>query len=458
MTNNQGKISTKGLIIIVSLFFVSFLLLLFGIYLSCTNNKTKIIEETTNSISDSIISIFDKDEKFYLDNNFTIESSINSYVKLDETNKELIDYIEFLNNISKIKTNIKITQNEEESKLLYTINSKKDNNNYINIKYFIKDSTGYYYNDYITNKYINVGNNNYFESINKNTTTRDNINYIKKIVLESLNNNIAKEYSKQTRENTSYNNTVLKANVVEIELDNRKINNLYKDIIEDLRKDKKSLFILNNIIEGFKDKNIKNKKFLNKKEKIIIKIYTKGLSNEFIKLNVKFKSDNNEKIISYEKINNTKSYLYLITNNKIEYRLDITKTNESNYNIEILNMSKKNIGSITLNKTKKEIILDFSVNENNKRININYRVNYKTIKEKIYNEDLRLDIKYLVNNKNILTLSSEIENKITKENKIREETLDSILEKKLTEEQNIKKEQFISNKLKDLLGGLYETK
>ena len=139
MTNNQGKISTKGLIIIVSLFFVSFLLLLFGIYLSCTNNKTKIIEETTNSISDSIISIFDKDEKFYLDNNFTIESSINSYVKLDETNKELIDYIEFLNNISKIKTNIKITQNEEESKLLYTINSKKDNNNYINIKYIIKN-------------------------------------------------------------------------------------------------------------------------------------------------------------------------------------------------------------------------------------------------------------------------------------------------------------------------------
>ena len=121
MTNNQGKISIKGLIIIVSLFLCAILLLFLGIFLSYTGNKDKVVKETVDTISNTIENIVSKDERFYLDNNFTIESNIDSYVKLDETNTEIKEYIDFLNNISKIKTNIKIIQDGDNSKLLYSI-------------------------------------------------------------------------------------------------------------------------------------------------------------------------------------------------------------------------------------------------------------------------------------------------------------------------------------------------
>ena len=117
-----------------------------------------------------------------------------------------------------------------------------------------------------------------------------------------------------------------------------------------------------------------------------------------------------------------------------------------------------NIGSIKINKTDKETIIDLSMNENGKRLDIDYKYNYIKKKAKKYNEEIRLEIKYLVKNNNVLTLSTTISNKYTDDISIKEDTTESILEKSLTEEQKDRKDKFLENKLKDILGGLYEEK
>ena len=458
MTNNHGKISIKGIIILISLFLGAIILLFFGVFISYTGNKGRIIRKTVNNTSNTLTDLIKKDERFYLDNNFNIESNIDSYVKYDETNEDIKKYTEFLNNILKIKTNIKITQDGDNSKLFYSINSKKNNDNYINIKYLVKDSTGYYYNDYITNKYINVGNNNYFETIKDDITTRENIKYLKENILESLSNNLSNNYSNQKRVKVDYNNNYVTAEKIEIELDNKKINTLYYDIINDLKNDPKTSSLLENYIKDFHNKKIKKKKYLTKNEIIKINIYTKGLTNSFIKLEIIHKKEKNENIISYEKINNNKGYLYISKNKNIKYKFEINKSDEKHYNINVYNKNNKNIGTITINKTEKEVVIDVSINDDNKRLDIDYKVNYKNLKKKEYKEDIRLDIKYLTNNINVLTLSSEIDKTITTNIKIKEDTTDSILEKKLSEEQKTKKDQFIEKTIKEILGGLYETK
>ena len=458
MTNNQGKISTKGIIILLSLFSVALFFIVLGVVLSYRNNTKSIIEKTLNTMSNTVYILKNNKESIDLNNNFTIESNIESDVRLDETNEDIKEYKDFLYNLSRIDTNIQIVQNKDNDKMLLSIKSKKNNEDYINVKYLIKDSTGYYYNSYITNKYINLGNNNYFETIKKDTTTNDNVNYIEKYVLESLSNNLANTYSKTTQEEVEYNNSYINSTKVSIELNNKKINSLYKDIVKDLKSDEKALFILDNYFEGFKDKKIKNKKYLEKNETLTINIYTTGLTNRFIKLEIIKNKDKEEKVINYEKIDNNISYLYFINNNNTKYKLAINKINDTNYNVDVFNNNNTNIGTIIFNKTDKETVIDVSINNKGKRLDIDYKYSLIKKKQTRYDETIKLDIKYLNKNNNVLTLSTKIDNKYTDDTSIKEDTTESILEKTLTEEQVERKNKFIENKLKDILGGLYEEK
>ncbi len=458
MTDNHGNISIKGLIIIFLLFLVALLFIILGIYLSYTSDSKKIIEETINNITNTISNVRNNKDSLYLNNKFTLESNIKTTSKLDETNEDIKDYIDFINNISKIETNITVTQDKENEELFYTIESKKNNENYINYRYLIKDSTGYYYNDYVTNKYINVGNNNYFETLKKDSNTIDNIKYLKECIIESLSNNLATDYSSKTQEETEYNNTYVKANRLTIELDNKKLNKLYKSVIKDLKNDEKALFLLSNYFEGFEDKTFENKKFLDKKESIMINIYTTGLTNSFIKLEIIKKNNNEEKRINYEKIDDGKKILYIISKNRVDYRFEINEVKEGQYDISVYNNKGNDIGTIKITKTGKEKIIDVLINTNNKRLDIDYKYSLDKINEKKFNETVSLDIKYLVKNNNILTLSSEINNQYNKKKEIKVNYKESILEKKLTEEQIQRKNDFFENKKKEILGGLYEKK
>ena len=458
MTDNHGKISIKGLIIIFLLFLVALLFIVLGIYLSYTGDSKKIIEETIINITNTMSNVTNKDDRLYLNDSFSLESNIKTTSKLDETNEDIKDYIDFINNISKIETNITVIQDKENEELFYSIEAKKNNENYINYRYLINDSTGYYYNDYITNKYINVGNNNYFETLKQDATTIDNIGYLKECIIESLSNNLATDYSSKTQEETEYNNTYVQANRLSIELDNKKLNKLYKSVIKDLKKDEKASFILNNYFEGFEDKTIENRKFLEKKESIRINIYTTGLTNSFIKLEIIKKNNTEEKRINYEKIDEGKEILYIISKNRVDYRFEINEVKEGQYDISVYNNKGNDIGTIKITKTGKEKIIDVLINTNNKRLDIDYKYSLDKVNEKKFNETVSLDIKYLVKNKNVLTLSSEVNNKYNKKKEIKANYKDSILEKKLTEEQIQKKNDFFENKKKEILGGLYEKK
>ena len=458
MTNNHGKISIKGIIIILLLFLSASFFIILGVYLSYTSNSKKIIKQTIYNMSDNISNLTNNEDSLYLNNSFYLESNIKTTSRLDETNEDIKKYIDFINNLSKIETNITLIQDNEESKMLFTMDSKKNNEKYINFKYLIKDSTGYYYNDYVTNKYINVGNNNYFETIKEDTTTTDNIRYIKEQIIESLSNNLSKDYTTKTQEDIEYNNTYVHGNRLTIDLDNKKMNKLYKSIVKDLKENDKSLFILDNYFEGFKEKTIKNKKFLEKKEKIRINIYTTGITNRFIKLEIIRSKDKTEQKLNYELIDSNKSILYLISNNRVEYTFDIAKEKESQYNINVYNRRNNDIGTIKITKTDKEKIIDVLINNNNKRLDIDYKYSLDKINEYKFNEVISLDIKYLVKKENVLTLSSEINNQYNKKRNIKEDTTDSILEKKLTDDQTKKKDDFMKNKLKEILGGLYEEK
>ena len=452
MTDNHGNISIKGIIIILSLFLFSAALIGIGAYYSYSSSPKKVLKQTLTTVSNNINNLVSRDEKYRLDNTFSLESDIKTITWYDVTDPDMLEHKDFLNNYLNFESKIKIIQNEEKEKAYFHIHAKENNLDYMDLKYLIKESTGYYYNNYITNKYINMGTNNYFETISKDTNTRSNIEYLNTYIIDSLTNNISDKYMETSQEKVSLNNGDFNSDKISIELDNQKINDLFKLVLKDLKKDDKSSKILGNYFDGFNDYKLKNKKYLKKKEKLTINIYTTQLTGKLLKIEVIDQLDTKVHKYVYEVLNNPLSELYVIEDEKVKNIYEITKESDNKYNINVIDNKGKEIGTILFNKTDKETILDVSINSNLERLDIDYKASYKDIKKDSYTEDIGLEVKYLKKNKNMLTINATVNNKATKEGKIAEDTSESILENTLTEEQKIKKDNFYDNKIRKLIG------
>ena len=456
MTDNHGNISIKGIIIILSLFLFSAALIGIGAYYSYSSSPKKVLKQTLTTVSNNINNLVSRDEKYRLDNTFSLESDIKTITWYDVTDPEMLEHKDFLNNYLNFESKIKIIQNEEKEKAYFHIHAKENNLDYMDLKYLIKESTGYYYNNYITNKYINMGTNNYFETISKDTNTRSNIEYLNTYIIDSLTNNISDKYMETSQEKVSLNNGDFNSDKISIELDNQKINDLFKLVLKDLKKDDKSSKILGNYFDGFNDYKLKNKKYLKKKEKLTINIYTTQLTGKLLKIEVIDQLDTKVHKYVYEVLNDPLSELYVIEDEKVKNIYEITKESDNKYNINVIDNKGKEIGTILFNKTDKETILDVSINSNLERLDIDYKASYKDIKKDSYTEDIGLEVKYLKKNKNMLTINATVNNKATKEGKIAEDTSESILENTLTEEQKIKKDNFYDNKIRKLIGDTNE--
>lgn len=456
MTDNHGNISIKGIIIILSLFLFSAALIGIGAYYSYSSSPKKVLKQTLTTVSNNINNLVSRDEKYRLDNTFSLESDIKTITWYDVTDPDMLEHKDFLNNYLNFESKIKIIQNEEKEKAYFHIHAKENNLDYMDLKYLIKESTGYYYNNYITNKYINMGTNNYFETISKDTNTRSNIEYLNTYIIDSLTNNISDKYMETSQEKVSLNNGDFNSDKISIELDNQKINDLFKLVLKDLKKDDKSSKILGNYFDGFNDYKLKNKKYLKKKEKLTINIYTTQLTGKLLKIEVIDQLDTKVHKYVYEVLNDPLSELYVIEDEKVKNIYEITKESDNKYNINVIDNKGKEIGTILFNKTDKETILDVSINSNLERLDIDYKASYKDIKKDSYTEDIGLEVKYLKKNKNMLTINATVNNKVTKEGKIAEDTSESILENTLTEEQKIKKDNFYDNKIRKLIGDTNE--
>lgn len=456
MTDNHGNISIKGIIIILSLFLFSAALIGIGAYYSYSSSPKKVLKQTLTTVSNNLNNLVSRDEKYRLDNTFSLESDIKTITWYDVTDPDMLEHKDFLNNYLNFESKIKIIQNEEKEKAYFHIHAKENNLDYMDLKYLIKESTGYYYNNYITNKYINMGTNNYFETISKDTNTRSNIEYLNTYIIDSLTNNISDKYMETSQEKVSLNNGDFNSDKISIELDNQKINDLFKLVLKDLKKDDKSSKILGNYFDGFNDYKLKNKKYLKKKEKLTINIYTTQLTGKLLKIEVIDQLDTKVHKYVYEVLNDPLSELYVIEDEKVKSIYEITKESDNKYNINVIDNKGKEIGTILFNKTDKETILDVSINSNLERLDIDYKASYKDIKKDSYTEDIGLEVKYLKKNKNMLTINATVNNKATKEGKIAEDTSESILENTLTEEQKIKKDNFYDNKIRKLIGDTNE--
>ena len=258
--------------IILFLIIISIFVILAGTYLLYLSNPKRIFSQAINNINSRL----NKFEYLDLDySNHTINSNVEIRANGDLKGYKVNDnfYYKYISNIIKNynQTNVKIdyTKNLNKKSLFINYDSKNNNDNLISGKYLIEDNTEYYYVNGLTPTYINNGNNTYFESISNSISEEDNIKY--------LNSHISTLLKKEVDNNYFIKTTSKGYTVITLNLDNNKLNKIYKKVINGLKQDNRSREILMGYDRDFFKKNKKKIKFLNKDDKLSFNFYTDNI-------------------------------------------------------------------------------------------------------------------------------------------------------------------------------------
>ena len=210
--------------------------------------------------------------------NISIQSNINLEIESQKYQESLLPEDQtiknLITNLNQTTSNLKYIHDKNNKKMLVTVESKKAETKILDLKLLIENSTEYFFIDGQVGNYVNNGNSTYFENINSETTSKDNIIYILEQVSKSLKKNISNEEFRTTKEQIDINGKPKKLNKTTIEFDNTKLIELFNKVLEDLKKDERSKNILIGYDNDFmKTKISKNKIYLQKDEKIAIYIY-----------------------------------------------------------------------------------------------------------------------------------------------------------------------------------------
>lgn len=442
------KIKTLHKISIL-LFFTATVLIVTGAYLSYITNPKRIIQTAIATISSSTYQDINP-KKAFIDTN-----TINSNIKLTATSEYLENlslkdenykkYVNLLNNISNISTQITISQDNITQEHLLSLNSSLNNEILINQKQYIKQATEYFYSAGLRNTYINNGNNNYFVT---NGTKEKNIlssSFISTL-LTSLKDDFQNENFITSQEIISINNNTQSYNKVSLILKKEDLLNLKKNIEKQLTNNKELNSLITTISRA--NPNIKiDTKTIPKDTTVILNVYTNRFKSQILKyeLIMQVSSDTYKIDYEYESKKGTIS-----KNSNIIYTYTINKKS-NNIKISIYSSKNKNIGSIVLDRMEncEEIIIDF--NDSKLSILGNYQYEIKNITNGYLLEKI-LNLRITNNNMELININYIDNSTILPTANIKEDISNSILRSSITTSE----EEKYNQELKERFDKLYQ--
>ncbi len=420
----------------ILVFLLSIIMLLLGFYYECVASPSRILKKVlvniTSNITD-VMDMFEFDTKMPQSNTKTltikVSSNTNKYkskLDLQKYNKKLsdINYQNLTKNLNDTNTIVKIVTDAKNKKRLLTVDSFLGNTKLLNTKSLIENATEYHYDPTITSSYINLGNNTYFESVNDNTNTYDNLKYLHEYIVQELATNLIDKIKVENEKDY---------NKININLNSKDLNNILDTVIDNLTKDSKA----STIITSYKKYFIIDKKELKislKNVNIEFSIYTEKYTYNIKKYAIHITDKKRNIDISYHPENKqTGSGSIKIDNN--QYKFEYKKANKTKEVILYDNANRK-IGEISLEKTNTGVLFDSNTLINDNELNINYIYNILNLKKKkSYDEEQQLIIRHSSKEQEILNLDLVINTKVDAKSRILENNKDTIIKSSLTEQE-----------------------
>lgn len=419
---NKNKIPLKQILLIIVLFVFGILLISAGILLKIKSNPKYIMKQSLYELYEHINNginykqnIINLNNNFMIDSSFTIDSSYtidNQYIKY------------FFDAINKTNNNILYGQDVSNKRLFLTIDSKKDNSNFIFKKLLIDNATKYIKTDNDTKPYINRGTSNYFELYND--SYKDNIYYLLLFITNSFIDNINDRDIVVETKKTIIGEKEQNLNKISFYINNDILVKLLNKIHNDILNEERAKNIVSSIDNEYINKEISpEENILRKNSSIEIILYVDLLYNTK-KYELVYQDGLTETRIAYTPLSDH-SLITIMNDNRINKIYRITG-NSDKYEIDILNSKNNIIGSMTIENSKdrfnvisnsetddNKIILNIdrilskmNSNSYDSSIEIHYSNTNKITKQK----EVTIDIKGFTKVNNNVTINENIENNI----------------------------------------------
>lgn len=355
-----------------------------GIYLNFYSNPKRIVALGIDKISTKLKNAINSTNvESKIKDNYTLEGKLNLNAEseyltsLATYSTEYQMYSKLLTNLSKTENSFKIVEDLKSKKLYAAIDSKLNNSELINAKYLIENNTEYYFIKGFLNSYVNNGTNDFFESLDKNSTSVENMLYVYDVAVKSFKQNLKSDYFTKKSEEVTIDGKKQKLIKNSLVINDKRAKEIAKAVLKDLKADKKANKILTDLNKDFKNSKVKDSNvILEDDEKIVFNVYTDSLLYNIKKYEISTTSGSDETSITYEEKKDT-SKIEVLSNSKVQAILNIKKESDQKSSIEIMDANNKKIGeatitnsdtnkAISLNITSDDTTIDFSVDSTTK--------------------------------------------------------------------------------------------
>ena len=370
--------------------------------------------------------------------NISIKSNINLEIESQKYQESLLPEDQtiknLITNLNQTTSNLQFIHDKDNKKMLVKVASTKAENKILDLKLLVENSTEYFFIDGQIGNYVNNGNSTYFENINSETTSKDNIIYILEQVSKSLKKNISNDEFRTIKEKIDINGKPRNLNKTTIEFDNTRLIQLFNNVLEDLKSDERSKNILIGYDNDFmKTKISKNKIYLKKDEKLSVYMY-KDFFGKVEKYEIIKKEGENEFRYTYEPSTNL---IYIVENNIVKKKLQLS-LDKNKTEIIIYDSQDTELGKLTYTSSDDKKTLTYLMKENNEITDVSFESKITDLKKKkSYTEVIDLKLRYYTETENILNLKVKLNNQVSSDTKIEEDTSNAIFASTLEEEKEV---------------------
>lgn len=415
----KSKGKSQGTKKIIIIFIISLILLIAGIVLSYFSSAKYVATKAVKGLGQNVIELANSTNKNTgLEENFKVTSTIkvnlqsDYFQALSSLSPDYQVVSNLLSNLSNTETQVTMTQDKQNKKLLINYDTKLSGEPLANVKYLVDNATEYYYIDGLTKNYINNGNNGYFESLNSTTTTKENAEYIIEKITEAASNNIKDEYLSETYEKDSKKITITLTEDDMVEF----LNN----IIDELKKDSKA----NQIMTGY-DKNFSKAKVTKSDVASLGTVTINIYIDKFIGQIKKYEIKSNDDAITYYEGQN--KVIEIRNKDELVTKLDIT-TNGDKIDIKITDGNNTNIGNLSINKTSTNYDVVANITTEEFSANFGYNSQITNLKQgNSYDSSTIISLDITANDTVLLNGTIEITSTTTNDTAINEDVSNSVL-------------------------------
>ncbi len=404
------------------------LLIGFSIYKFYFMNPKRIMSHAITSLSEKFDGVFDQ-QTFgnKIGSDYTLDGTINFDIHSDllDTFSQFSEYKPYAKLVKNLNdSNIKLqVMNESKSKKTFLkMNGKLHDKELFDVRLINQNEKNYVRYRNALDNYIELEDSNAIIKEFKvgNSGLYDNLDYIYHYVIGALKRNLKEDYF--TTENTKIKlqgkMTKVKKNT--LVLDNKNGNEFFKNVVSDLKSDKK----LEEILEKYGIK-LKDLKWNNKnwgKDKILFTVYTNTITCKELKYELDIQSEeDNIKLVYLDEKNDTINLYYqdrLIAS-------ALVKTNGDETTVDFTDDKDKKVGNVKIIQKDDYVTFDFNIDYQN--ITLQFKVETELLKEDddFKNKEL-IQVKVKQKDFTYIDIKAEVNGTVTKKSNIKD-TIDKAI-------------------------------